>query len=97
MNGGYILIDCTGLDLTKGSTAHTITGLYKKVADCMQKNKPLYCVNAVWGNYGKITPIGCFANKSSTDDIIVTSSTLQIIVTSSDVVTINNLVSKQQG
>ena len=92
MNGGYILIDCTGLDLTKGLTEQTITGLYKKVADCMQKNKPLYCVNAVLGD-SKTTPIGCFANKSSTDDIIITSSTLQITVKSSDVVTINNLVS----
>lgn len=88
MNGGYVLIDCTGLDLEKGSTEQTITGLYKKVTDCMQKNKPLYCVNAVWGNYGRIIPIACFANKSSTDDIIITSSTLQIIVSSSDVVTI---------
>ena len=31
MNGGYIMIDCTGLDLTKGSTEQTITGLYSKV------------------------------------------------------------------
>ena len=92
MNGGYIMIDCSGLDLIKGSTEQTINGIYKKVADAMKKNKPLYCVNAVWGDYGKITPIACFANKSSTSDIIITSSTLQIIITNEDVITINNLV-----
>lgn len=27
MNGGYVMIDCIGLDLTKGSTEQTITGL----------------------------------------------------------------------
>lgn len=92
MNGGYIMIDCSGLDLSKGSTEQTINGIYKKVADSMAKNKPLYCVNAVWGDYGKITPIGCFANMSSSTDIIITSSTLQIIITNEDVITINNLV-----
>ncbi len=40
----------------------------------------------------KITPISCFANMSSSTDIIITSSTLQIIITNEDVITINNLV-----
>lgn len=94
MNGGYIMIDCTGLDLTKGSTEQTITGLYSRVKNAMKVNKPIYCNNAVWGNYGKISPIACFANMSSTSNIIITSSTLQIIVTENDVVTIENLVSE---
>lgn len=92
MNGGYIMIDCTGLDLTKGSTEQTITGLYSRVKNAMKANKPIYCYNAVWGNYGKISPIACFANMSSTTNIIITSSTLQIIVTENDVVTIENMV-----
>lgn len=46
----------------------------------MKANKPIYCNNAVWGDYGKISPIACFANMSSTSNII-TSSTLQIVVT----------------
>lgn len=94
MNGGYIMIDCTGLDLTKGSTGQTITGLYSRVKNAMKVNKPIYCNNAVWGDYGKISPIACFANMSSTSDIIITSSTLQIIVDENDGVTINNLVSE---
>lgn len=93
MNGGYIMIDCTGLDLTKGNTVQTITGLYSRVKNAMKVNKPIYCNNAVWGYYGKISPIACFANMSSTTDIIITSSTLQIIVTENDDVTIENLVS----
>lgn len=92
MNGGYIMIDCSGLDLNKGSTEQTIKGLYKKVADAMKKNKPLYCVNAVWGDYGRMTPISCFANMSSGTNIIVTSSTLQVTITKEDVITINNMV-----
>ena len=93
MKGGYLMIDCSGLDLTKGATEQTITGLYDKVKKAMYADKPIFCYNAVWGDYGKITPISCFANKSSTENLIVTSSTLQIIITKDDVVTIENLVS----
>ena len=92
MNGGYVMIDCIGLDLTKGSTEQTIIGLYGRVKNAMKVNKPIYCNNAVWGDYGKISPIACFANMSSTSNIIITSSTLQIIVTENDVVTIENMV-----
>lgn len=92
MNGGYILIDCTGLDLTKGSTKQTITGIYKKVADCIQKNKPLYCVNAVWGDLGGVSPIQIFAIQSASDTITVTVSTLQVVVKNDDTITIENMV-----
>ena len=86
------MINCEGLDLSKGSTPQTVKGLYLKILLAMTENKPIYCYNAVWGDYGKVTPISCFANHSSTDDLIVTSSTLQIIVTKEDSVTIENMV-----
>lgn len=92
MKGGYFMINCEGLDLTKGTTPQTVKGLYNKILSAMTENKPIYCYNAVWGDYGKITPISCFANHSSTDDLIVTSSTLQIIVTKEDSITIENMV-----
>lgn len=91
MNGGYILIDATGLDLIKGLTPQTITGLYNKVKRAMIINKPMYCCNAIWGDDKPVTPIQFFAIDFG-DVIICTSATLQIIITPSDVVTINNLV-----
>lgn len=92
MNGGYVMIDCTGLDLTKGSTEQTINGLYNKVQTAMKSNKPIYAYNAIWGTGKPITPIQVFVIQFD-GYVICTSSTLQIILTSSDVVTINNLVS----
>ena len=91
MNGGYILVDCEGLDLIKGSTPQTITGLYALVKEAMSLNKPIFAVNCNWG--GKpVTPIQAFAIDWGDTGIIVTSSTLQIIISSESVVTINNMV-----
>ena len=87
---GYIGIDCTGLDLIKGSTPQTISGIYSKVKDAMDTGKAIYAYNCNWsGAY--VTPIEVFAIDFTTQ-IIVTSSTLQIIITPADVVTINNMV-----
>lgn len=90
MTGGYILIDATGLDLTKGQTPQTINGLYNKVYRAMPWNKPMYCCNAVWGTGKPITPIQIFAIDFE-DYIICTASTLQVIVAPDDTVTINNM------
>ena len=92
MNGGYFMIDCTGLDLIKGQTPQEIPGLYAEMQKAQKSGKPIYCYNAVWGTQGKITPIQLFIVDFSSDNyLIATASTLQVVVTSSDVVTINNM------
>lgn len=83
------MIDCTGLDLTKGSTPQTLTGMYEKVKTAISLNMPIYAVNASWGDLA-VTPIQVFT-VAFDGYIIVTASTLQIIVTSADVITINNM------
>ena len=91
MKGGYTMIDCTGLDLTKGSTEQTITGLYAKCIEAHALNKPIYVYNAVWGTQGIVSPIQIMIVLFD-GYLIGTASTLQIIVTDEDVITINNLV-----
>lgn len=91
MNGGYVMIDCKGLDLTKGSTEQTISGIYTDVKNAMMSGKPMIAYNCIWGTGKNITPINVFAIDFGSC-IIVTSSTLQIIITPLDVITINNLV-----
>jgi len=91
MNGGYIMIDCTGLDLIKGSTPQTVNGLYNAVKRAMPINKPMYAINCIWGSGKLVTPIQCMAIDFD-DYIICTASTLQIVVAPDDTVTINNLV-----
>lgn len=91
MNGGYSMVDCSGLDLTKGSTEQSIAGLYDRVQTCMRAKKPIYAYNCVWGNDGIVTPIAVMAIQFP-GYIIVTASTLQVIITEADTITIVNLV-----
>ncbi len=93
MKCGYINIDCSGLDLTKGSTEQTISGLYNTVKSAFNANKPVFVYNANWGENGIVSPIQVFIIDFGTQ-FICTSSTLQVIVTKKDKVTINNLVAK---
>lgn len=91
MNGGFIQIDCTGLDLTKGATSQTVEGLYQRVKIAIGIGKPIMAYNAVWGLVGAVTPILVFAIDWG-DYIICTASTLQVIINPDDTVTINNMV-----
>lgn len=90
MNGGYIMVDCKGLDLQKGSTPQTITGLYEVVKASMSVGKPIYACNCTWGDVGAVTPVQTFCI-DFTDVIIATASTLQIVITPQSVVTIVNM------
>ena len=90
MNSGYFMIDCSGLDLIKGSTPQTIPGIYSKCRVALQIGKPVYAVNCVWDDL-TVTPISTFLIQIAENTIIATSSTLQIVVASNDVVTINNM------
>lgn len=92
MNGGYVNIDANGLDVHE-TEKQTINGIYKKTLDAKKADKPIFVYNAVFGDYGKMSPIGVFCNFASDGKtIICTSSTLQIIIDENDGVTINNLV-----
>lgn len=91
---GYISIDCSGLNILAVS-AQTITGLYNQVKEAMLSNKPIICVNAVWGSGVPITPIQVFAIDFGDDGIYCTSSTLQIRISTNDSVTIYNMAPEQ--
>ena len=91
MKAGYVLVNCSGLDLTNEST-QTISGLYKKVQAAMATGKAIIAENIIWGTGKPITPIACFAiDMGSTYGIYITASTLQIRVNSDDEVTIVNM------
>ena len=88
---GYILIDAPTLDLTKGSTEQTISGIYARVQAAMKTNKPIFVENAKWGTK-VMTPIQVMCQQEDATTVVATASTLQIWITSADKVTIVNLV-----
>ena len=91
MKGGYVLVDCKGLDLLSEST-QTITGLYAKVKAAMATGKLIIAENMIWGDDGSISPVHVFAiDMGPTYGIYCTASTLQIRISPADVVTIVNM------
>ena len=95
MNGGYIMIDCKGLDLTIGETPQTITGLFSDVTTAVGTGKSIVAHNCKWGTLN-VTPISCFAIKIG-GSWYCTASTLQIVVAEDDTVTINNMAPAQNA
>ena len=91
MNGGYIMIDCMGLDLTKGDTPQVIDGIYATVSTAMSTSKPMIAVNCMWDD-APVTPISVFAIQTGTNQITVTSSTLQVIISVNDSIVIHSMV-----
>lgn len=88
MKGGYVLINCGGLNLLSES-AQTITGLFNTVKAAYGKNKVVVAENVKWGTT-PMSPIPVFVN--DLDGVLVcTASTLQIRIASNDSVTIYNM------
>ena len=93
MNGGYIMIDCKGLDLTSNEE-QTIRGLYADMVNAIKTGKPLVAYNCVWGsnNDSPMTPIPFFAQNWTDSLVVGTASVLNISCTSADKVTFTSLV-----
>lgn len=92
LKGGYQMIDCQGLDLTKG-TAQTITGIYEELTQAIATGKPVYAYNCIWGAGKPVTPMNVLCLQLDSTTITATASTLQINVKNNDKCTVGNLVS----
>lgn len=90
MKGGYIMIDCGGLNLLSESS-QTIAGLYSKVSKAISRNKPVYLYNCKYGAGVSTSPIQAFGYVNS-GSYVLTTSIYQITVASTDAVTISDLL-----
>lgn len=87
MNGGYFLLDCTGLDLTK-DTAQSITGCWQKTVDAIASNKPIIAHNCIYGTGVPVSPVTCFGWYIASDEIVIVGATLHIHVKDNDTATV---------
>ena len=83
MNGGYALVDCTGVDL---SDLGTVNGLYSKLDSAIKSGKFILLANIVNGDT-TFSPIPAFGGYDD-DGIFMSFEPVTIHVTSSDVVSI---------
>lgn len=83
MNGGYALVDCTGVDL---GDLGTVNGLYSKLDSAIKSGKFILLANVVNGDTN-FSPIPSFGGYDD-DGIFMSFEPVTIHVTSSDVVSI---------
>lgn len=91
LNGGYTMIDCSGIELTT-ATKQTVTGIYAQVVKAFKAGKLVLAYNLTFAN-GKVTPVSVMINPEpgSTTGYIATASTLQLWIDEDDGVTVVNM------
>lgn len=88
MNGGYVMIDGVGIDLS-ASEIKTIPGIHDKLYDAMTINKPIVIYNVLnGGDTALLTPIGCSCELSGSTINVSTYVGVKFSVSNEDVVTI---------
>ena len=84
MNGGYILSDCGGLDLTGGDTPQTINGIWDKAVMALSIGKPIVAQNCIYGTGVPVSPVTCFGWYISATEIVIVGATLHIHIKNDD-------------
>lgn len=88
MNGGYILVDCKGLDLTGGDTPQEIEGIWDTAVAALKSDKPIVAHNCVYGTGYPVSAVPCFGWYLDTDEIVVVGATLHIHIKDDDTCTV---------
>ena len=83
MNGGYAMIDCTGLDL---GDLGTVNGLYKQAKAAIATGKPLVLCNVVNGDHA-FTPMVGYGGVESSTSVFISFFPVTIHISNADAVT----------
>lgn len=86
MNGGYILVDCTGLDLSI-SAAQEIPGIWDKAVEAMKAGKPIVASNCKYGS-ADVSPVTGFGWYISATEIVIVGATLHVHVKNDNTATV---------
>ena len=82
MNGGYAMVDCTGLDLGE---LGTVTGLYEKTKAAIESGKPLVLSSVVNGEQA-FTPMVAYGGIESASSVFVSFFPVTLHISNLDVV-----------
>ena len=92
---GYILVDCTGINLLAGEK-QTVTGIFSKSTEAYESDKPIWAINLQYGEGVKMTPVPVMAIKEG-GKYCFSASILQIWVDADDGVEVVNLAPANQA
>lgn len=86
---GYIVVDCTGINVNT-SSEQTVAGIYNKCIAALDTGKPAFAVNCNMSG-APVSPVSVAAWKEGTN-IIATGHVFRLTITPADKVTVTNLV-----
>lgn len=86
---GYIVVDCTGINVNT-SSEQTVEGIYNKCIAALDTGKPAFAANCNMSG-APLSPVSVAAWKEGTN-IIATGHVFRLTITSADKVTVTNLV-----
>lgn len=84
MNGGYVMVDCAGLDL---SNPGKVAGLYERAKKAIETNKPIQLYGLKNSAQG-FTPVPAFGGVESASSVFLSFFPVTIHIDSEDTVTI---------
>lgn len=83
MNGGYAIIDCSGVDL---GNLGNVTGIYAKAKSAIDTGKPLVLSGVVNSNQA-FTPIVAFGGVESATSVFISFFPVTIHISNTDEIT----------
>lgn len=92
MNGGYIVVDCAGIDLSD-NTSQTVDGIWDKAVSAIDTDKPIVAYNTEYGTGKRVSPVTCFGWYIDTDEIVIVGATLHIHIKDDDSVLVLDVAS----
>lgn len=90
MNGGYVMIDATGLDLSE-SDPQEIAGSWDQTQKALALEKPMVFCGATYGD-APVSPVPGFGWQIAAGEIVLVGATLHIHVKSDDTCTVVDVV-----
>ena len=95
MANGYIMVDCTGINLLAGEK-QTVLGIFSKSTEAYESDKPIWAINLQYGEGVKMTPVPVMAIKEG-GKYCFSASILQIWIDDEDGVEVVNLAPANQA
>lgn len=89
-NGGYILVDAQGLDLSD-TDPQDIPGIWDEAVRAMGTGKPIIAENTIYGD-APLSPVPVFGWYLAEDEIVMVGATLHIHIKDDDSVTVLDVV-----
>ena len=82
MNGGYALVDCTGIDL---NDLGEVTGIYERVKNAIKSEKPIVLCGIV-NDTQAFTPIVAYGGVESSTSVFLSFFPITLHISNADVV-----------